>query len=94
MQDGWNALVSQLDKYRTGASKHTSGKETLLEAMKIYAPKKDGNDPVGYANNIATNLGISVNTPIKDISAQDWAKEVARMESSQGFKELQRLGII
>ena len=94
MQEGWDALLNQLDAYRTGRSAHTSGKETLLEAMKIYAPSSDGNKPVEYAQTIANDLGIDINTPISNISAEDWAKAISKVESPQAHQELRRLNII
>jgi hypothetical protein len=94
MEEGFGALTHQLDLYKSGGSKHTTGNETLLQAMKKYAPAKDHNDPVAYAATIAERLGINVNDPIKGISTKEWAGAISFVESKQSYKELKKLGLI
>ena len=94
MEEGWNALVNQMELYRSGRSKNTTGNETLLEAMRIYAPSSDNNNPDKYAQTIASTLGINTNTPISQISAKDWARAISMVESPQAYKELVRLGLV
>ena len=94
MEEGFDALTYQLDLYKNGKSSNTTGNETLLEAMKIYAPKKDNNNPTEYANNVAKSLGITTGTKIKDIDSVDWAAVISSVESPQAHKELKRLGLI
>ncbi|MFC9659816.1 peptidoglycan DD-metalloendopeptidase family protein [Nocardia sp. NPDC127606] len=40
---------------------------SILKAFARYAPASDGNDPVTYANSVADELGISVDTRIGDL---------------------------
>src|SRR5262245_17279677 len=40
---------------------------SILDASKKYAPASDGNDPVTYANAVATALGIPVSTRVGDL---------------------------
>ncbi len=46
-----------------------SGK-TILQMMELYAPAHDGpNSPLAYANQIATDLGVGINTVVKLLDA-------------------------
>lgn len=94
MKEGFAGLTKQLDLYKNGRSKNTTGKETLLEMMKIYAPSSDNNDPTTYANTIAKELGISTSDPISGISSKEWAAAISKVESPQAYKELKRLGLV
>jgi len=83
-EEGWNALRNQLDLYKTGRTRNPVGpNSTLLEAMSVYAPAADKNNPMAYASTIARNLGISVNTRIANIDTDRWAKEIARVEGNK-----------
>lgn len=42
--------------------------KTIADAIKIYAPASDGNNPQSYAAKIARDLGVSVNTFMRDLS--------------------------
>lgn len=37
---------------------------TLLQFFNVWAPKSDGNDPVAYAQTVATKLGIPISTQL------------------------------
>lgn len=79
--EGAQALVDQLEIYKTGRSRNNVGpNSSLYEAMAIYAPASDNNNPKQYAEFIAKRLGISPNTPIKNINTIEWAKAVSIME--------------
>lgn len=41
---------------------------SILDAFKRYAPASDGNDPVTYANKVASNLGCGVERIVGDLS--------------------------
>lgn len=41
--------------------------DSLMSMMKRYAPKEDGNDPVAYANQLATIIGADVNQKLSSI---------------------------
>ena len=58
--DGYNAIGMLL---RTASYVDLS----ILDAFKRYAPASDGNDPVAYANAVATALGVSVSTRVGDL---------------------------
>jgi hypothetical protein len=40
---------------------------SILDAFKIYAPEKDGNNPTAYARDVATALGVPDSTKIGDL---------------------------
>jgi hypothetical protein len=41
---------------------------TLLDFYKVYAPSSDNNNPLNYATHVAKDLGVTVNTKIKDLA--------------------------
>lgn len=83
-QEGKNALINQLKLYQTDKSKTgIKSKSTLLQAMSIYAPSSDNNNPTHYANFIAKKLGIDVNTPISKIDTKKWADAIEIMEGNK-----------
>lgn len=62
-QDGYNALLNQINTYGSQGL-------TITQMMAKYAPATDangnptGNDPVAYANQIASSLGVSPDTTV------------------------------
>lgn len=82
--EGKAALHNQLELYKTGRTKNpVRPNSTLLEAMSVYAPAADNNNPQHYAGFIAKKLGISVNTPIKNIDTKKWADAIEKMEGNK-----------
>lgn len=67
MKEGLNGLKDYVQRAITGKHQAYKPNESLLEFAKTYSPKSDGNDPVAKANSIAKDLGISPDTPIKDL---------------------------
>ena len=88
LQAGFDALLKQIKMYQDGSSENTTGKETLLELMKIYAPASDKNDPEGYAKYLAEKLNISIDTPISQINTNKLALAIASKESTQAYDAL------
>lgn len=88
-EEGWNALLAQLDRYKTGKTGGTSGDMTLEEAMGKYAPSSDDNNPKEYAKFIAENIGVSPDTPIKDIDTNKWATAITAKEGGDMYAYLQ-----
>jgi len=82
-EEGKQALINQLRLYQTGKSK-TGVKPnfTLYEAMDKYAPSSDKNNPKQYSEFIAKKIGITINTPIKDIDLNKWAEAIAIFEGN------------
>ena len=66
-QDGYNALKNLFINACTGQSEIYKPTMTLLEFYQIYAPSSDNNSPENYANHVATDLGVSVDTIISNL---------------------------
>lgn len=60
--------------------------KTLVDAMKIYAPASDGNDPKEYANYISKKAGINKTTIIGKLTPAQQDKMVAAMFAMEGYK--------
>jgi hypothetical protein len=83
-QEGKQALLDQLRLYQTGKSKTGIKPDTtLLGAMSIYAPSSDGNNPKHYAEVVAKQVGVDINTPISKIDTEKWAAAIERMEGNK-----------
>lgn len=85
-EEGHSALIHQLELYKTGRTKNpVSPNSTLYQAMAVYAPVSDNNNPKHYAEFVAKRLGISPNTPIKDVDSQKWADAISAMEGNKNI---------
>ena len=83
-EEGRNALLKQLRLYQTGKSRTgINPNSSIYEAMSIYAPSSDKNNPKQYAEYIASRLGISPFTPIANIDADKWADAITEMEGNK-----------
>jgi len=57
--DGWQALLDQIQRYASRGM-------TIQSMMNVYAPAGDGdNNPNAYAREIAGALGVTVDTPLQ-----------------------------
>lgn len=80
-EDGYAALLNDLDAKRTGNTRTGLGpNSSLSEFASKYAPAGDGNDPVRYASSLATKLGAGVNTPISQVDIGKLAVSIAQTE--------------
>ena len=85
-EEGRQALVNQLNRYQTGNTKTKARPDmSLTDAMGVYAPASDNNNPKQYAEFIAKRLNISPNTQIKDIDANAWADAISVMEGNKSY---------
>ena len=64
-EDGFKALIFQLELAISGKSRYYKPTMTLLEFFEIYAPSSDNNEPKRYAEFVAHRLGCSTNRVIK-----------------------------
>lgn len=60
---GWQALLDLLAHYRAYYPNWT-----LLDLMNVYAPARDNNNPSAYANFIAQQAGIAMDTTLKELA--------------------------
>lgn len=51
----------------------------------MYAPDSDGNNSTAYANSVAKQLGVSVNTPISQVDPVQFAKHIAKHDSGYNY---------
>ncbi len=63
VNDGWEALANQINLIVSGQSSNYSPTETLAQVGATYS----GGDP-NWANNVASILGVSVNTPFASLA--------------------------
>jgi hypothetical protein len=73
---GMQAIVTVLKGY---------GKKgfTVLDAMNQYAPASDGNDPTGYADKVATAMGVTASTALStltDAQLQTFSQKIRDVE--------------
>ncbi|MBI4406209.1 MAG: DUF3892 domain-containing protein [Deltaproteobacteria bacterium] len=59
---------------------------TIIEAVRSYAPKKDGNNPERYVRQIESIAGLKRNRVLKDLSNDEFAALVAAMKQIEGNK--------
>ena len=84
-EDGFDALVEKIKFNQTNSKSKYYGK-TIAEYFKIYAPEEDWNDPVAYANSVAKQLWVPVNTPISKLDATKFASVIAKHDSGYDYK--------
>jgi hypothetical protein len=58
--------------------------KTILEAVKSYAPKSDGNNPERYARQIESIAGLKRNRVLKDLSDKEFAALITAMKQIEG----------
>lgn len=86
-EQGRIALENQLNLYKTGKTRNNvNPNSSLYQAMAVYAPAADRNNPKKYAEFIANRLGISPTTAIKNIDVKAWADAVTKMEGNKNIK--------
>lgn len=83
-EDWFDALVEKVKFNQNNPNSRYYG-DTILEYFKKYAPESDGNNPVAYANSVAKELWVSVNTKIADLDPLEFAKVIARHESGYDY---------
>lgn len=80
--DGWNALLNQI-------SLDASRGLTISQFTAKYAPAAAGNDPVTYADNIASAVGLSPSDSLSSAISQDGPDLSAGTSYiTQGLQEL------
>ena len=70
-RDGGFAIYPSLDAGVSALGATLTGKyadSTIADTMKSFAPGSDGNDPVKYANTLASAVGVPVSTKISALS--------------------------
>jgi len=82
-EEGYAALLNDLEAKRTGNTRTGLGPSSSLSQFAgVYAPAGDNNDPVRYSQNLASQLGTDVNTPISKVDIGKLAMSIAHNEDS------------
>jgi hypothetical protein len=79
-ENGFDALVEKIKFNQTNSKSKYYGK-SILEYFKLYAPSTDGNNPTNYANSVAANLWVNVNTKISQLDPTKFAAQIAKHDS-------------
>ena len=64
VNDGWAALANQINLIASGGSSYYSATEPLAQVGTTWSGSSNGN----WANNVASYLGVSVNTPFASLA--------------------------
>lgn len=67
MQDGWNALIRQIELVATNRSKAYPKDCTMLQFFQTYAPDNDGNNSHAYAEEVCATLGVNLETKLLEL---------------------------
>jgi hypothetical protein len=77
-QDGYNAMIANLQSANYQSL-------TIAGAISRWAPAASGNDPVGYANSISQQTGLSSNTPMSSLTATQLASVANAIQNVEGY---------
>lgn len=86
-EDGYNALVNQLNLYANGTCGACNGQpQTISGTFSIYAPAgSGGNNPTLYASNVANALGVDPSTPLASVLAGSGGSFTSPPMTTAGF---------
>jgi len=87
VQDGFNALVNDIEKKQSGRSTVLDSTSTIEEFVYIYAPQKE-NDTEMYLKKVLSFLGVDKDQPINEIDSHSMAKIILKLESGRAYKKL------
>lgn len=91
---GWKALVQFLTYAADGSLRAYKPEMTLYEFYAVYAPSTDGNYPRGYAEAVASDLGIAPTTKIKDLLGEVFPDPVtSQIERYHRYGHLQSIDV-
>lgn len=62
--DGWANLYAQVEAWLNGTSSHATAQSTITQISQFYTTT----DQTAWATTVANNLGVSLDTPIGEVS--------------------------
>ena len=83
-EDWFDALVEKIKYNQTNPNSRYYW-DTILEYFKKYAPESDWNNPTAYANEVAKQLWVTVNTPISKLDPVKFAAVIAKHDSGYNY---------
>jgi hypothetical protein len=63
-EDGWENLYKQISLWINGGSSHATADSTIADISQFYTTT----DQTAWATNVANHLGVSLDTPIGEVS--------------------------
>ncbi len=73
-----NVALLKTDKYQN---------KTLAQAIQVYAPSSDGNNPASYAARLARAMGVNTNTYLRDMSDIQLERMAEGIRRIEGWRE-------
>jgi hypothetical protein len=67
--DGWANLYAQINLWFSGGSAHATGDSTISQIASFYTTDSPPGAQATWALNVANAVGVTVDTPINQISA-------------------------
>lgn len=85
--DGWMAMARQIRLYFTGKSAAAGYQklQTIWDIVHKYAPKEDNNDPAGYANFVASMMGVGAKDTLNLSDPQQFSNLLQAMSRKEGY---------
>ena len=83
-EDWFDALVEKIKYNQTNPNSRYYW-DTILEYFEKYAPSSDWNKPLAYANEVARQLWVSINTPISQLDPVKFAAAIAKHDSGYDY---------
>ncbi|WP_333602644.1 lytic transglycosylase catalytic [Atlantibacter hermannii] len=85
--DGWMAMARQIRLYFTGKSAAAGYQklQTIWDIVHKYAPKEDNNDPAGYANFVASMMGVGAKDTLNLSDPQQFSSLLQAMSRKEGY---------
>jgi len=84
---GWMAMARQIRLYFTGKSAAAGYQklQTIWDIVHKYAPKEDNNDPAGYANFVASMMGVGAKDTLNLSDPQQFSRLLQAMSRKEGY---------
>lgn len=84
---GWMAMARQIRLYFTGKSAAAGYQklQTIWDIVHKYAPKEDNNDPAGYANFVASMMGVGAKDTLNLSDPQQFSNLLQAMSRKEGY---------
>ena len=86
-QEGFNALIHDIELKQSGRSKVLDSTSTIEEFVRVYTPKIE-NDTENYLRSVIEYLGIERDKPINEIDSHMMAKIILKLENVRTYKRL------
>jgi len=90
--EGYRALIEDLDYKASGKSVHVKPGQSILEFAKAWAPASDNNIPENWAKNVARTVGKDINAPWDSVPRDLYAEGIKVAEGTTALGKGKVLG--